>query len=85
MARYVIDAPTLIHLVGGGRAAAPGHQLVAPGGIRSEAMQTLLLDVRRGARTDSAARALVDAAFAARAGKLAPVDAFDLLFVSGES
>ena len=55
MARYVIDAPTLLHLVEGDLRVDPGHQLVAPNSIRSEAMQLLLLDVRRGQRTDRAA------------------------------
>jgi hypothetical protein len=53
--RYVIDVPTLLHLVDNGLAAHPGHQLVAPGSIRSEALQALLVEVRRGARSDKAA------------------------------
>jgi predicted nucleic acid-binding protein len=52
MARYVIDAPTLLHLVDGDLPIDQGHQLVAPNTIRSEALQLLLLDVRRGRRTD---------------------------------
>jgi predicted nucleic acid-binding protein len=55
MARYVIDAPTLLHLVDRSLRVDPGHQLVAPNSIRSEAMQLLLRDVRRGKRTDAAA------------------------------
>jgi predicted nucleic acid-binding protein len=55
MARYVIDAPTLLHLVDNGLAVDPGHQLVAPNTIRSEALQLLLSDVRRGARTERSA------------------------------
>jgi predicted nucleic acid-binding protein len=55
MARYVIDAPTLLHLVDRSLRIDPGHQLVAPNSIRSEAMQLLLRDVRRGKRTDAAA------------------------------
>jgi predicted nucleic acid-binding protein len=55
MARYVIDAPTLLHLVDGQLHVDPGHQLVAPNSIRSEAMQLLLHDVRHGQRTDRAA------------------------------
>ena len=55
MARYVIDAPTLLQLVDGDRRVDPGHQLVAPNSIRSEALQLLLRDVRRGKRTDRAA------------------------------
>lgn len=55
MARYVIDAPTLLHLVDSDLRVDTGHQLVAPNSIRSEALQLLLRDVRRGARTDEAA------------------------------
>ena len=55
MARYVIDAPTLLHLVESGLSIDPSHQLVAPNSIRSEALQLLLGDVRRGDRTDKAA------------------------------
>jgi predicted nucleic acid-binding protein len=55
MARYVIDAPTLLHLVDGDLHIDPGHQLVAPNTIRSDALQLLLRDVRRGERTDRAA------------------------------
>ncbi len=52
MARYVIDAPTLLHLLDRDLAVDPGHQLVAPGSIRSEALQLLLRDVRRGDRIE---------------------------------
>jgi len=45
MARYVIDGPTLLHLVDGNLQPDPAHQLVAPNGIRSEALQLLLDDV----------------------------------------
>jgi predicted nucleic acid-binding protein len=55
MARYVIDAPTLLHLLERDLAVDPAHQLVAPGSIRSEALQLLLRDVRRGARTEKEA------------------------------
>ena len=55
MARYVIDAPTLLHLVESELSIDPSHQLVAPNSIRSEALQLLLGDVRRGDRTDKAA------------------------------
>src|SRR3954465_13409727 len=53
--RYVIDAPTLLHIVDNGLSIEPTHQLVAPNTIRSEALQLLLDDVRRGARTDKEA------------------------------
>ncbi len=55
MARYVIDAPTLLHLVDTGLHAHPGHQLVAPNSIRSEALELLLGDVRGGSRTEASA------------------------------
>jgi predicted nucleic acid-binding protein len=55
MARYVIDAPTLIHLVDAGLHVDPSHQLVAPNSIRSEALQLLLHDVRAGKRTEAGA------------------------------
>lgn len=52
MARYVIDAPTLVYLVDAGLHIDPGHQLVAPNSIRSEAMELLLHDVRAGKRSE---------------------------------
>jgi predicted nucleic acid-binding protein len=55
MARYVIDAPTLLHLVDAGIRVDPGHQLVAPNSIRSEALELLLHDVRAGKRSEAAA------------------------------
>jgi hypothetical protein len=55
MARYVIDAPTLLHLVDNNLAVDASHQLVAPNTIRSDALQLLLNDVRRGERTDRSA------------------------------
>jgi predicted nucleic acid-binding protein len=55
VARYVIDAPTLLYLVDGGLDVDPRHQLVAPNSIRSEALELLLHDVRAGTRTEAAA------------------------------
>jgi predicted nucleic acid-binding protein len=55
VARYVIDAPTLLHLVDAQLYVDPGHQLVAPNSIRSEALELLLHDVRAGKRTEAAA------------------------------
>jgi predicted nucleic acid-binding protein len=55
MARYVIDAPTLLHLVDAELRIDPDHQLVAPSSIRSEALELLLHDVRAGTRTEAAA------------------------------
>ena len=57
MARYVIDAPTLLHLVDAGLHIDPRHQLVAPNSIRSEALELLLRDVRAGKRAEAAALA----------------------------
>jgi len=57
MTRYVIDAPTLLHLVGNGVHVDPSHQLVAPNGIRSQAMQLMLEEVRDGRLTESEALA----------------------------
>ena len=48
MTRFVIDAPTLLHLVAEGIAVRPGHQLVAPQGLRSQALELLYDAVRRG-------------------------------------
>lgn len=52
MARYVIDAVTLLHLVDSNSRIDANHQLVAPNSIRSDVLQLLLRDVRRRARTD---------------------------------
>lgn len=55
MTRFVIDAPTLLHLVDQGLSVHPDHQLVAPNSMRSEALELLLSDVRRGGRSESEA------------------------------
>jgi predicted nucleic acid-binding protein len=57
MARYVIDAPTLLHLVDARLHVDPSHQLVAPNSIRLEALELLLRDVRAGKRAEAAALA----------------------------
>ncbi len=57
MARYAIDAPTLVYLIDESVPVHPGHQLVAPNSIRSEALQLLLRDVREGRRSESDALA----------------------------
>ena len=56
MTRYVNDATTLLHLVDRGLSVDSDHQLVAPNSVRSEALQLLLVDVRRGVRTEKAGR-----------------------------
>lgn len=48
MARYVIDARTLLHVVADEVAIDPAHQLVGPNVIRSHALDLLLVDVRSG-------------------------------------
>ena len=55
MTRYVIDAPTLLHLVAGNVEVGAGHQLVAPNLIRSQALQLLLEAVLRGEITEQVA------------------------------
>ena len=58
MTRFAIDAPTLLHLVAEDVAVAPGHQLVAPQLLRSQALALLFDAVRRGrlAEDDAADR-----------------------------
>lgn len=48
MARYVIDARTLLHIVAEEMVVSSAHQLVAPNLIRSQALALLLAEVRRG-------------------------------------
>ena len=55
MTRYVIDARTLLHLVGNGVRVGSQHQLVAPNLIRSQALTLLLEAVRTGDLTDEVA------------------------------
>jgi hypothetical protein len=53
--RYVIDAPTLLHLVANQVQVGEGHQLVAPNLIRSQALTLLLTAVRRAELTEQEA------------------------------
>lgn len=55
VARYVVDARTLLHLIDNELHVHASHQLVAPNSIRSEALQLLLQDVRSGKRSEDAA------------------------------
>ena len=48
MARYVIDAPTLLHLVAQDVRVSPEHRIVAPSMIRSQALSLLLEAVTHG-------------------------------------
>src|SRR5215204_4775714 len=52
MTRFVIDAPTLLHLVANNVHISPSHQLVAPNLIRSQALSLLLEAVRDGGLTE---------------------------------
>ena len=57
MARYVVDAPTLLHIVATDLRIHPDHQLVAPNCVRSETLALLYGQVRRGElREDEALR-----------------------------
>jgi predicted nucleic acid-binding protein len=55
MTRFVVDAPTLLHLVAEGIEVSPGHQLVAPQLLRSQALALLFDAVRRGDLTEAEA------------------------------
>ncbi len=55
MARYVIDAPTLLHVVAEHVHVNPKHQLVAPSLIRSQALDLLLAKVEHGDLTEATA------------------------------
>jgi predicted nucleic acid-binding protein len=48
MTRFGIDASTFLVLVRDGRAVDPAHQLVAPGSLRTDALELLLTEVREG-------------------------------------
>jgi predicted nucleic acid-binding protein len=52
MTRFVIDGPTLLHLVAEGVGVAPQHQLVAPQLLRSQALGLLFDAVGRGELTE---------------------------------
>ncbi|GAB3536036.1 hypothetical protein GCM10027403_15350 [Arthrobacter tecti] len=55
MTRYVIDAPTLLHLIGTNQQVHEQHQLVAPNLIRSQALSLLFVAVQRGDLSESEA------------------------------
>lgn len=55
--RFVIDAPTLLHVVDHELAIHPDHRLVAPQGIRPQALTLLLTAVRNGERIEADALA----------------------------
>lgn len=55
MARYVIDARTLLHIVANDVRIDPSHQLVAPNLIRSQALALLFERMRNGDLTEELA------------------------------
>lgn len=55
MARYVIDAPTLLHIVTDDVVVSSAHRLVAPNLIRSQALTLLLAQVHSGEITEAVA------------------------------
>ncbi|MCW2541251.1 MAG: hypothetical protein JWN95_2976 [Frankiales bacterium] len=55
MARYVIDAPTLLHVIARDVRINPGHQIVAPNIIRSQALSLLFEAAQRGDLTEEVA------------------------------
>ena len=48
MTRFVVDCETLLRIAGGEIDVAPGHQLVAPTLVRSQALAALYAAARRG-------------------------------------
>ncbi len=56
MARYVVDAGTVLHLVAREIAVSPKHELLAPTLIRSQTLSLLHEAVRRGELDDDVAR-----------------------------
>lgn len=60
MTRFAIDAATLLLIASSGTPVDPQHQLVAPNGIRSQALQLILDQVRSGALPEDEALDLHD-------------------------
>lgn len=58
MARYTIDAPTLVHLVSNGLECDPAHRLVVPNLIRSQSLSLLFAAVAAGDLTEQTALGL---------------------------
>jgi predicted nucleic acid-binding protein len=55
MARYVVDAPTLLHVVSVELRIHPDHQLLGPHVLRSQALGLLYEQVQRGRLTTAEA------------------------------
>lgn len=66
MTRFALDPPSLLEVASGAVGVAPGHSLVAPGRIRSDAMALLHARVREGRLTAQDARALLEELAAVR-------------------
>jgi len=60
MTRFAIDALTAIRLAREGITVSAEHQLVAPSVLRSQALSSVYRDARRGALSETEARALLD-------------------------
>lgn len=60
MTRFVVDALVVLELAAGSTVVAPRHSLVAPTLVRSQALELLYADVRKGVRQEREARALLD-------------------------
>lgn len=60
MTRYVIGPDVALHLAGPGHQVAPGHQLLAPALLRSQALSLLFGAVRRRELTASEAQHRMD-------------------------
>jgi predicted nucleic acid-binding protein len=53
MTRFVVDADTLLRIAAGEIEVAPGHQLLAPTLVRSQALSALYEAARRGELSDA--------------------------------
>ncbi len=60
MTRFVIDPHALVNLVRDGRPVAEGHQLVAPSGVRLQALELLLHAVEEAQLSEREALELHD-------------------------
>ena len=59
VARYVVDCKTLLRIAAGEVEVAPGHQLLAPTLVRSQALATMYGAARRGEISPAEGRAWV--------------------------
>lgn len=60
MTRFVIDAPVAVQLATDGLAIPPGHTLLAPTLLRSQALTLVYGSVRRGDIDERTARKILD-------------------------